>query len=190
MKALWRDKKEGLISLGVLLGLLVVLVSLLMGPVLYQADRYRSELRRDARMLQELRAIEAVRGEIEELRQSYHQRNLHEWVYESRNTDEISLDVQRKVSAWLGAAQVQRITPVTSRNGNEHVAVGVQVQFIATLDELLAFAREIESSRPLLMVEHMRLSPHAQRRGRDQPEAPQMLSVQMSVQTYIPAGEE
>ena len=50
MKVLWQEKKEGIVSLLVLVGLALAL-GLLAGPVLYHADRYRSELRKDAKNL-------------------------------------------------------------------------------------------------------------------------------------------
>lgn len=190
MKSLWHNKRDGLVSLAILLGAVLVLLVLLLGPVLYQADRYRVELRRDARVLQELRAIEAVRDEIEMVREAYQQRNLHDWMYASHNPDEVTLDVQRKVTGWLAGAEVQRITPVINRTGGEYVSVGVHVQFMAGLGQLVDFVRAIEQSRPLLMVESMRLTPQAQRRNRDGSEWPQVVSVQMTVQTYVLAGEE
>lgn len=190
MNALWQEKKEGILSALVLAGVLLVLVILLMVPVLYQADRYRSELRKDARILQELRAIDAVQGEIIQVRQRFQERNLQEWAYAGHDTDEISLDVQRKMSGWLADSQPQRMTPVTTRVADGQAAVGVQVQFNATLDELLEILRQIETSRPLLVVERMRVSPQVQRRQRNQPEPPQRVSVQMAVQTYVLTGDK
>lgn len=190
MNALWQQKKEGLISLAVLILVLLGLVAILLGPIFYHADRYRSELRKDARILQELRAIEAVQDEINQVQQSYQERNLEGWVYVGRKAGEVSLDVQRKVSDWLSGTQVQRVTPVTAKMGDGYMSVGVQVQFVASLEQLLAVAQNIEESRPLLVVEQMRVAPLAQRRGRNQPEPPQRVTVQMIVQTYVSAGGE
>ena len=188
MNALWQEKKEGIISVLVLVGVVLVLIVLLAGPVLYHTERYRAELRKDARVLQELRAIDAVQDEIGQVRQSYQERNLQDWAYAGHDTDEISLDVQRKISDWLAGSQLQRMTPVTTRMGDGHAAVGVQVQFNATMDELLDTLRQIETSLPLLVVERIRLSPLIQRRQRNKPEPPQRVSVQMTVQTYVLTG--
>lgn len=189
MNTLWQEKKEGIVSMLVLVGAVLALIALLAGPVLYHADRYRSELRKDARVLQELRAIDAVQEEIGRVQQSYRERNLQDWVYAGHDTDEISLDMQRKMSSWLSGGQLQRMTPVTSRAAEGYAAVGVQVQFTATLEQLLHTLEQIESSRPLLVVERVRLSPLSQRRQRNQPEPPQLLSVQMTVQTYVLAED-
>lgn len=189
MNALWQEKKEGIISVLVLLGAVLALIAMLAGPVLYHAERYRGELRKDARVLQELRAIDAVQDEIGRVRQSYQERNLQDWVYAGHDTDEISLDVQRKISGWLAGSQLQRMTPVTSRVADGYAAVGVQVQFNATMEELLHTLRQIGTSRPLLVIERMRLSPLVQRRQRNQPEPPQRVSVQMTVQTYVLTGD-
>lgn len=188
MSALWQEKKEGVVSVLVLIGALLALIALLAGPVLYYVERYRGELRKDARVLQELRAIDAVQGEIGQVRQSYQERNLQDWVYAGHDTDEISLDVQRKISGWLAESQLQRMTPITSRLADGYAAVGVLVQFNATMDELLHILRKIETSRPLLVVELIRLNPLVQHRQRNQPELPQRVSVRMIVQTYVLTG--
>lgn len=187
MSSFWREKKEGLVSLFALVVVLLVLVALLLGPVVHHAERYRSELRRDARILQELRAVEAVQGEIVEAQRSYHERGLESWVY-SGNLSEIGLDVQRRVSGWLAGAQVQRITPVNTRVAEAYQGVGVQAQFVSSMEELVEIIRQIEASRPLLLIERLQISPVAQRRTRNQPEPPQRVTVQMTVQTYVLTG--
>lgn len=189
MSRLWMEKKEGLISLVLFIGFVLVLGALLLGPVLYHADRYRAEMRRDARVLQELRAIEAVRDEIAQVQHSFQERGLQDWVYEGHDLNDISLDVQRRVSGWLANTQVQRITPVTAKTDSHYMGVGVQVQFTATMQELLAVIEHIESSRPLLVVERIRLTPVARRRARNAPEPEQKVTVQMTVQTYVASGE-
>jgi|LSQX01.2.fsa_nt_gb lipopolysaccharide biosynthesis protein len=189
MSKLWMEKKEGLISLLVLVGFVLALIVFLLGPVVYQAERYRAELRRDARVLQELRAIEAVQDEIAQVQHNYQERGLQDWVYEGYDQNEISLDVQRRVSSWLSNAQVQRITPVTVKADSHYMGVGVHVQFTATMEELLAVFERVESSRPLLVVERMRLAPVAHRRANNASEPEQRVTVQMTVQTYVASGE-
>lgn len=190
MNALWQDRKEAVASVLALAAVACVVFALLMVPVLYHADRYRSELRKDARILQELRAIDAVQGEIGQVLQNYQERNLQDWVYAGRDADEISLDVQRKVSDWLSASQLQRMTPVITRMADGYAAVGVHVQFSATMDELLDVLQNIENSRPLLVIGQLRLSPLVQRRQRNQPEPLRRVAVQMTVQTYVLAGDK
>lgn len=190
MKNQWQGKKEGLISWLVLLGVLLVIFLLLLGPILHHADRYRFELRKDVRVLQELRAIEAVQDEIIQVQQDYQQRGLQGWVYSGQSASEISLDVQRRVSDWLTVTQVQRITPVRVKVGNNYEGLGVQVQFTSSMDDLLAVIQQIEQSRPLLAVERMRVAPVAQRRTRNQSEPPQNVTVQMTIHTYVATGGE
>ena len=190
MNKLWQDKKEGLISWLALLGLLLVVFLLLLGPVLHHADRYRFELGRDARVLQQLRAIEAVQDEITQVQQDYQERGLQGWVYTGQDASEISLDVQRRVSDWLSVTQVQRITPVRAKAENNYEGLGVQVHFTSSMEELLEVIQQVEQSRPLLVVEQMRVSPVAQRRTRNQPEPPQRVNVQMTIHTYVATGGE
>lgn len=185
-----QKNREGLISLAVLLVVLLLLLITLATPLIYHADRYRSELRRDMRALQELRAIDAVQGEIQHALQNYQERNLQDWVYAGSNHDQISLDVQRKVSGWLERVQTQRVTPVVKPDMSEtYTAVGVQVQFVASMEELFDIIQRIEQSKPLLVVDRMQITPLAQRRSRNQPEPPQKIRVQMTVQTYVAAGD-
>lgn len=188
MNALWQEKREGVVSVLVLFGVVLAFIALLTGPVLYQMDRYRGELRKDTRILQELRAIDAVQEEIGLVWQSYRERNLQSWVYAGHDTDETSLDVQRKMSSWLAGSQLQRMTPVTTHVADGYVAVGVQAQFTATLDELLHVLQEIQSSQPLLVVERIYLGPLDQRQRRNQSESLQLVSVQMTVQTFVLSG--
>lgn len=185
MMQLWSEKKEGLLSLAVLLALVLVLIGLLLPPTLYHAERYRAELRKDARILQELRAIEAAQAEISDAQASFEERGLLEWVYSGLSADEVKLDVQRRVSDWLTGTRVQRITPVTTRTAGAYVGVGVQAQFTSTIDELLDVIRQIEEARPLLVIERMRITPLVQRRARNQPEPPQRVTVQVTVLTFI-----
>ena len=172
-----KKNKDGLISLLVLLAIILVVLVSLLTPLLYHADRYRSELRRDMRVLQELRAIDAVQDDIQQALQSYRDRNLHGWIYAGNNIDQISLDVQRKV------------TPVIKPNTNEtYTAVGVQVQFVAKMDDLFDIIQKVEQSKPLLVIDRMQITPQVQRSTSSQPEPPQYVRVQMTVQTYVATG--
>lgn len=190
MERLWREKREGLVSLAVLLVVIIALLALFLAPVSYHAERYRAELRKDKRILQELRAIEAVRGELGEVRQYYEAAELDSLVYLDVTPAEVSLDIQRRLSDWLANAQIQRTTPIEGRARDGYVEVGVQVQFSATLEVLLETLGAIELSSPRLVVASLRLSPVRQR-ARNQ-EQVQMLSVQMTVQTVlpVPGGEQ
>ena len=191
MMAAFKQNRDGWISLLVLLAVVFVLCSLLLGPVVYQAERYRSELRKDERILTELRAIEAVQDEIKQVQQSYQERDLQSWGYTGLSLGAAGLDVQRRVSGWLEQVQTQRVTPVTAQDVSEsYAAVGVQVQFIAAMDELLEVLEHIEQARPLLVVEQLRITPRAVRRTSRQPQPPQMVSVQMTVQAYVATGEQ
>lgn len=184
-----KKNKDGLISLLVLLAIMLVVLVSLLTPLLYHADRYRSELRRDMRVLQELRAIDAVQDDIQQALQSYQDRNLHGWIYAGNNIDQISLDVQRKVSGWLEQVQTQRVTPVIKPNTNEtYTAVGVQVQFVAKMDDLFDIIQKVEQSKPLLVIDRMQITPQVQRSTSSQPEPPQYVRVQMTVQTYVATG--
>lgn len=191
LNALYRDKRESLISVVVLLLVLLLAGFLVMEPLLRSADRYRAELRKDARVLQELRAIEVVQDEIKQAQQSYEERNLQNWAYVGKSIDEVSLDIQKRITAWFAGVQVQRTTPFSRVLDEAHMAVGVDVQFSASLEELVNVLGEIEQGRPLLMVERMRINPLQQHRGFDNANEgmEQRVNVHMLVQTYIAMGD-
>lgn len=191
MTQFWREKKEAVVSWLVLLCLLAIPYLVLAEFAGEKAAAYQREFQRNGRLLQELRGIEAVREEIQQVRQHYQERNLQEWAYTERSLDDVRLDVQRRVTGWLSSAQTQRVSPVTPREAAEgYAAVGVQVHFIAELDELLEIIREVESSKPLLVVEHLRITPQIVRATNRNPYPPQKVSVQMTVQTYVATEEE
>lgn len=185
MMRVWQDKKEGLISLVALLVLLVVVAILLIVPVFNQADNYRRELRKDARLLQELRAIEAAQVAINTTQKDFEERGLQQWAYTNATADDVKLDVQRRVSDWLSATEVQRITPLVKQEVGRALGVGVHAQFSTSLDELFNVFNNIEQARPLLVLDRLRITPLAQRRSLNQPEPPQRIMVEMTVLTFI-----
>lgn len=190
MMAWLRRKRDGLTSLAILLGLVSGLLVVVMLPVLAQADKYRAELRKDRRILQELRAIEAVQLELAEVRERYAEGEFDELVYQAGKPADVGLDIQRNLSGWLSGTQVQRITPVEGRAKDGYVEVGVQVQFTASLPALTQVFTQIESSSPRLAVTALRLSPVRQRPTRNRPVPEQLLSVQMTVQAVLPVMVE
>lgn len=185
MMRVWQDKKEGLVSLAALLVLFIVVVALLIVPLLDQADSYRRELHKDARLLQELRAIEAAQTAINTVQKDFEERGLQKWAYTGATADDVKLDVQRRVSDWLSGTEVQRITPLVKQEPGRAQGVGVHAQFSTSLDELFNVFNNIEQARPLLVVERLRITPLGQPRSMNQPEPPQKITVEMTVLTFI-----
>lgn len=186
MTGLWKAKREALISWLVLLCLFAVPFLVLAGFAGKKMTEYQREFQRDGRVLQELRGIDAVQDEIRKLRQNYQERSLQDWAYTEHSLDDVRLDVQRKVTGWLNSVQTQRVSPVPPREADTgYAAVGVQVHFIADLDELLDIIQQIENSKPLLVIDHLRITPQLIRATNKNPYPPQKVSVQMTVQTYV-----
>lgn len=186
MTGLWKAKREALISWLLLLCLLALPFLVLAGFAGKKMTEYQREFQRDGRVLQELRGIDAVQDEIRKLRQNYQERSLQDWAYTEHSLDDVRLDVQRKVTGWLNSVQTQRVSPVTPREADTgYAAVGVQVHFIADLDELLDIIQQIENSKPLLVIDHLRITPQIIRATNKNPYPPQKVSVQMTVQTYV-----
>lgn len=181
-------KHHALVSWAVLATSLIVLLALLVAPVFEQYDRYRFELLKDGRTLQRLQSVAASRQELEQASGQFQQRNLREWVFPAgQEADAIVLAIQKRVSDTLtgSSATVRSVAPLRTSRADEYVAVGVTVQFNGSLAVVLEALRELEQSRPLLIVEDLRLLPSVSRIHSPGGQ-PQVLEAIMSVVTYLP----
>ena len=65
MRQLWTSKRDGIISLIVLIAVFLLAIIFILNPVVSQGERYRAELAKDARVLQQLRAINNARDALD-----------------------------------------------------------------------------------------------------------------------------
>lgn len=192
IRQLWMHKRDGLISVLILAVLILFLILLILSSITHQADRYRSELTKDARVLQQLRAINNARENLETTFQEYQNNDLQNWVYSSASADTVTLDIQRRVSTELSnaAAQVLSISPLPVTLQDDYSKVGVQVKFSATMPALMQALNALEQDKPLLVVDSIRIAP-VQIRVRTGEVAPQIVSVDMTVLTFlVPKGNQ
>ena len=189
MQELWSRKKEGIISLALLIAIILLVIVFTLSPLAGQADRYRAELVKDARILQQLRAIDAARDSLESTFQEYQARDLKSWVYSQERADTVTLDIQRRVSVELASAsaQVRSISPLTVKSQNGYSTVGVEVNFTASMLALMQLLKVLEQEKPLLVIDNVRISPVQMRRMRQGEVPEQLVSVQMTVQTFLVA---
>lgn len=189
MQELWSRKKEGIISLALLIAIILLVMVFTLSPLAGQADRYRAELVKDARILQQLRAIDAARDSLESTFQEYQARDLKSWVYSQERADTVTLDIQRRVSVELASAsaQVRSISPLTVKSQNGYSTVGVEVNFTASMLALMQLLKVLEQEKPLLVIDNVRISPVQMRRMRRGEVPEQLVSVQMTVQTFLVA---
>ena len=189
MQELWVRKKEGIISLAVLIAIVFLVIVFTLSPLVSQADRYRSELVKDARILQQLSAIDAARDSLESTFQEYQTRDLKSWVYSQERADTVTLDIQRRVSVELAnaSAQVRSISPLAVKSQNGYSTVGVEVNFTASMYALMQLLKVLEQEKPLLVIDNVRISPVRMRRMRRGEVPEQLVSVQMTVQTFLVA---
>lgn len=189
MQELWVRKKEGIISLAVLIAIVFLVIVFTLSPLVSQADRYRAELVKDARILQQLSAIDAARDSLESTFQEYQARDLKSWVYSQERADTVTLDIQRRVSVELAnaSAQVRSISPLTVKSQNGYSTVGVEVNFTASMLALMQLLKVLEQEKPLLVIDNVRISPVQMRRMRQGEVPEQLVSVQMTVQTFLVA---
>lgn len=190
LQQLWLNKREGVISVLVLIAVLLVAIVLLLSPVFKQVEQYRVELARDARILQQLRAIDNARDALQSTFAEYQSRDLPSWVYSQTNASAAALDIQRRVSEELtiAAAQVRSISPLPVRVQEGYSIVGVQVDFTASMPALMSILNALEQGKPLLKIDNVRLAPERQRRRlRRDDIAAQSVTVQMTVQTFLAA---
>lgn len=192
MRQLWVRQKEGIISLAVLVALLLAVLIVVLDPVFSKVDQYQAELARDARILQQLRAVDAARDDLESTFKEYEEEDLQTWVYSQQRADAVTLDVQRRVSAELtnAGAQVSSISPLPVKMQDEYSMAGVQVNFSASMPALMQILQVLEQSKPLLVFDNVRISPERSRRSRGGDLAKQSVEVRMTVLTFLVADNK
>ncbi|MGP9824420.1 hypothetical protein JLK41_02995 [Ectopseudomonas khazarica] len=183
------NRHHALVSWGLLVLLLLLLLGSYAGALADRHERYRFELLRDGRTLQQLQSVEASREQLQAANQEYQANNLGQWVFPSgQDAQSVSLSIQRSVSDALGAskASIRSIAPLSLPPRDGVLVVGVQAQFAAGLDEIQQVVRRLEAARPMLAIENLRMVAAVQRSVARGP-APQVLQVSMSVVSYLPA---
>ncbi len=189
MQKLWMQKRDGVIALAVLIVVFLLLALLALNPVFSHVERYRAELRKDARVLQQLRAVDAARDALESTFQEYEEKGLQTWVYSQEQVDGVALDIQRRVSAELtqATAQVKTISPLPVKMQADYSAVGVKVDFSASMSALMEVLNALEQGKPLLVVDNLRITPARARSSRGGDFSEQTVDVQMTVLTLLMA---
>lgn len=187
MRQLWTNKRDGIISLIVLIAVFLLAMIFILNPVVSQAERYRAELAKDARVLQQLRAINNARDALDSTFEEYQNRDLQSWVYSQTRADAVTLDIQRRVSTELAnaSAQVQSVSPLPVKMQDGYSMVGVQVNFSASMPALMQALTTLEQEKPLLIIDNVRISPSRTRRLRRDELPEQLVGVQMTVQTFL-----
>ena len=111
------------------------------------------------------------------------------WVYSQERADTVTLDIQRRVSVELASAsaQVRSISPLAVKSQNGYSTVGVEVNFTASMYALMQLLKVLEQEKPLLVIDNVRISPVQMRRMRQGEVPEQLVSVQMTVQTFLVA---
>lgn len=187
IRQLWLNQRDGIISLLVLAMMFLFAIILILNPVFSQTERYRAELAKDARILQQLRAIDNARDALDSTFQEYQSRDLQSWVYSQARADTVTLDIQRRVSTQLAnaSAQVRSVSPLPVKLQDGYSAVGVQVNFSASMPALMQTLTALEQEKPLLIIDNIQISPAQARRLRRGETAEQLVAVQMTVFTFL-----
>lgn len=187
MRQLWTSKRDGVISLIVLIAVFLLAIIFILNPVVSQGERYRAELAKDARVLQQLRAINNARDALDSTFEEYQNRDLQSWVYSQTRADAVTLDIQRRVSTELAnaSAEVRSVSPLPVKMQDGYSMVGVQVNFSASMPALMQALTTLEQEKPLLIIDNVRISPSRTRRVRRGELPEQLVGVQMTVQTFL-----
>ena len=187
MRQLWTSKRDGIISSIVLIAVFLLAIIFILNPVVSQGERYRAELAKDARVLQQLRAINNARDALDSTFEEYQNRDLQSWVYSQTRADAVTLDIQRRVSTELAnaSAEVRSVSPLPVKMQDGYSMVGVQVNFSASMPALMQALTTLEQEKPLLIIDNVRISPSRTRRVRRGELPEQLVGVQMTVQTFL-----
>lgn len=187
IRRLWLNQRDGIISLLVLAAMFLFAIVLILNPAFSQTERYRAELVKDARILQQLRAIDNARDALDSTFQEYQSRDLQSWVYSQARADTVTLDIQRRVSTQLAnaSAQVMSVSPLPAKLQDGYSTVGVQVSFSASMSALMQTLTALEQEKPLLIIDNVRITPSHPPRLRIGEKAEQLVGVQMTVYTFL-----
>lgn len=186
------------ISWGVAGLLIAAIAAMLLGPVIDGHAGYDAELQRDGRVLERLLVIDRSREQILETAEQYESGDLEDWVYSDRlPASRIALDVQKRLTEILDlhGAAVQTVSTLNRRDDG-YSGAGVNAVFSGSLETVVAVLNEIETSRPLLIIEDIDIIPQPQRRLRrtrgpanqsaQEDSDPHTVRVQLSVLAYTP----
>lgn len=187
MQKIWQNQREGIVSWLILLAMLVFAIMVILKPIVSQSERYRAELAKDTRVVQQLRAIDNARVTLDSTFQEYQSRDLQSFLYSQGLPDAVTLEVQRRVSTELNnsSAQVRSVSPLPMKVQDGYAMVGVQVNFSASIPALMQTLTALEQEKPLLIIDNVRISPIQQRRLRRGEVAEQLVVVQMTVFTFV-----
>lgn len=176
---------------GAVLALVLVLLSAMLGPVVARHREYDAEIARDRQVLERLTRLDVSRDRIREAARRYREEDLASLVYSQEMPPaQIALDVQKRVTQILDKSGTE-VKTVASFNlpAEDFQGSGIKVTFTGSLESVATALHEIESGRPLLVVEEMDIKPLMQgrmARGAQQQPAPQSVQVQLAVVAYTP----
>jgi len=179
---------------GVVAVLAIVLLSLLLGPLLARNRALDAELSRDRQVLDRLTRLDVSRERIHEAAKRYQEEDLAGLVYSQQTPPaQIALDVQKRVTEILDKSGAE-VKTVAAYNlpAEEFQGSGIKITFTGTMEAVATALHEIESGRPLLVIEEMDIKPLLQGRvrGADQPAPAQAVQVQLAVVAYTPSEEK
>jgi len=179
---------------GVVAVLAIVLLSLLLGPLLARNRALDAELARDRQVLDRLTRLDVSRERIHEAAKRYQEEDLAGLVYSQQTPPaQIALDVQKRVTEILDKSGAE-VKTVAAYNlpAEEFQGSGIKITFTGTMEAVATALHEIESGRPLLVIEEMDIKPLLQGRvrGADQPAPAQAVQVQLAVVAYTPSEEK
>jgi len=186
MKARLLNHRDSLISVALLLLVVLVVASFIVSPLMKQYEQYQLELTKDARLLQKLGAVAESKQELQQTFQMFETQELSSWLYDLAEPAAVALDVQRRVSAEVAknSGQLRTISPMPTKRKDDYLLVGVQVNFTADYESVLQILKALETDKPLLAIDTLRLAPIAYRARAGELER-QQLNVQMTVTTFV-----
>jgi general secretion pathway protein M len=173
--------------------LALVLLSALLGPLLARNRALDAEITRDRQVLDRLTRLDVSRERIHEAAKRYQDDALAGLVYSQRTPPaQIALDVQKRVTEILDKSGAE-VKTVASYNlpAEEFQGSGIKITFTGTMEAVAAALHEVESERPLLVIEEMDIKPLLQGRVRraDDATPAQTVQVQLAVVAYTPVEE-
>lgn len=174
-------RQQRVLAVALFGGVALLLGSLVLWPLASRWQRNRSWEHETLDRIAAMRGLAEERGELERLQSRLQGAALSHHAL-TGSTEVATRQLQNEVRAIISASGVslQSLQPVPSRDAGRLEAVGVQLIFVATIDQLAGFLERLEHAGPLYRLDDVEVSAPA---GQDRSQNPP-LNVRLNLLGY------
>lgn len=180
---LYRPCTSCLRSLGILLGLLLVIGSLVLTPWWQKLDEYHRKIEQHTAQISRFQQMQARRPALErELQQLRGQIDRNNLFISAETAALAAADLQQRVKQAVASAGGQLVSTqnLTEPAGDRLTEIVIRVRMNGDGDVLLKVLHGLESNRPLLLVDNLTVRSNKRFKGRGRERL-----VEFNIDTYF-----